>query len=443
MPAVDESRLINRLALRLMPLLGLLYLVAYIDRSNISFAKLQMLGSLGLSEVAYGLGASLFFIGYLLFEVPSSLLLHKFGAPRWIARIMLTWGIVTVLLAFTKNAPMFYVLRFLLGASEAGLFPGVIYYLTLWFPARQRVRMLGYFTLGSSLGNMVGAPICGFLLDRGGLLGLQGWQFVFIVTGVPSILLTAVVLRYLPVSPVKASFLSDDERTWLATTLEAERALAAQAESGKTSFISVITEPRVIGMALYYMMLSISVYGVSYWLPTLVKGFGVSNTVNGLINIVPWLLATIVLIWVPSRLRAGNRVMIGMFITAMLGVASFLGSVFLPTNTLRFIALSLGAPCMYLLLPCFWTLPPKFLTGARAAAGIAAINSLGNVGGFIAQNLVPWVRQVSGSARAPMLIPATCLLTFGVITLILIRRSRDAGARGADSHGGQTAKGAA
>ena len=443
MPAVDESRLINRLALRLMPLLGLLYLVAYIDRSNISFAKLQMLGSLGLSEVAYGLGASLFFIGYLLFEVPSNLLLHKFGAPRWIARIMLTWGIVTVLLAFTKNAPMFYVLRFLLGASEAGLFPGVIYYLTLWFPARQRVRMLGYFTLGSSLGNMVGAPICGFLLDRGGLLGLQGWQFVFIVTGVPSILLTAVVLRYLPVSPVKASFLSDDERTWLATTLEAERALAAQAESGKTSFISVITEPRVIGMALYYMMLSISVYGVSYWLPTLVKGFGVSNTVNGLINIVPWLLATIVLIWVPSRLRAGNRVMIGMFITAMLGVASFLGSVFLPTNTLRFIALSLGAPCMYLLLPCFWTLPPKFLTGARAAAGIAAINSLGNVGGFIAQNLVPWVRQVSGSARAPMLIPATCLLTFGVITLILIRRSRDAGARGADSHGGQTAKGVA
>jgi sugar phosphate permease len=443
MPAVDESRLINRLALRLMPLLGLLYLVAYIDRSNISFAKLQMLGSLGLSEVAYGLGASLFFIGYLLFEVPSNLLLHKYGAPRWIARIMLTWGIVTVLLAFTKNAPMFYVLRFLLGASEAGLFPGVIYYLTLWFPARQRVRMLGYFTLGSSLGNMVGAPICGFLLDRGGLLGLQGWQFVFIVTGVPSILLTAVVLRYLPVSPVKASFLSDDERTWLATTLEAERALAAQAESGKTSFISVITEPRVIGMALYYMMLSISVYGVSYWLPTLVKGFGVSNTVNGLINIVPWLLATIVLIWVPSRLRAGNRVMIGMFITAMLGVAFFLGSVFLPTNTLRFIALSLGAPCMYLLLPCFWTLPPKFLTGARAAAGIAAINSLGNVGGFIAQNLVPWVRQVSGSARAPMLIPATCLLTFGVITLILIRRSRDAGARGADSHGGQTAKGAA
>jgi MFS family permease len=165
--AIDEIPLINRLAFRLMPLLGLLYLIAYIDRSNISFAKLQMLGSLGLSEVAYGLGASLFFIGYLIFEVPSNVLLHKYGAPRWIARIMLTWGIVTVLLAFTKNATTFYVLRFLLGASEAGLYPGVIYYLTLWFPSRHRVRMLGYFTVGSSLGNMVGAPICGWLLDKG------------------------------------------------------------------------------------------------------------------------------------------------------------------------------------------------------------------------------------------------------------------------------------
>src|SRR5476649_351040 len=203
--AIDEIPLINRLAFRLMPLLGLLYLIAYIDRSNISFAKLQMLGSLGLSEVAYGLGASLFFIGYLIFEVPSNVLLHKYGAPRWIARIMLTWGIVTVLLAFTKNATTFYVLRFLLGASEAGLYPGVIYYLTLWFPSRHRVRMLGYFTVGSSLGNMVGAPICGWLLDKGGLLGLQGWQLVFIVTGIPSILLTAVVLLYLPASPLKAT----------------------------------------------------------------------------------------------------------------------------------------------------------------------------------------------------------------------------------------------
>jgi sugar phosphate permease len=421
--AIDESRLINRMALRLMPLLGVLYLVAYIDRSNISFAKLQMLGSLGLSEVAYGLGASLFFIGYLIFEVPSNVMLHKYGAPKWMARIMLTWGIVTILLAFTKNATMFYVLRFLLGASEAGLYPGVIYYLTLWFPQRHRVRMLGYFTVGSSLGNMVGAPICGWLLDKGGLLGLQGWQLVFIVTGIPSVLLTLVVLVCLPASPREATFLSDEEKGWLTRTLQSESAQARKSAANHSTLLSVLTEPRVIGMALYYMMLSISVYGVSYWLPTLVKGFGVSNTTNGFLNIIPWLMATIVLAWLPSKLRAGNRAIVAMLASALLGMVFFLSSVFMPTNTLRFVALCFGAPCMYLLIPCFWTLPPKFLFGARAAAGIAAINSLGNIGGFIAQNLVPFVKQTTGSTQAPMLIPAACMLIFAVVTSFVLRRS--------------------
>jgi MFS family permease len=339
---------------------------------------------------------------------------------------MLTWGVVTVMLAFTTNAPMFYVLRFLLGASEAGLYPGVIYYLTLWFPARHRVRMLGYFTVGSSLGNMIGAPICGYLLDKGGLAGLQGWQMVFIVTGVPSILLTFVVLLLLPASPRGARFLSDQEKGWLGSTLDAERAALQKNHAGHGSPLSVLTERRVIGMALYYMMLSISVYGVSYWLPTLVKGFGVSNTINGLLNIIPWLLATIVLAFLPSKLRAGNRAMVAMLVSALLGVLFFLGSVLLPGNTLRFAALCFGAPCLYLLIPCFWTLPPRFLFGARAAAGIAAINSLGNIGGFIAQNLVPAVRQASGSVRAPMLIPAACLLVFAVVTALIIRRNRTA-----------------
>jgi len=167
-----------------------------------------------------------------------------------------------------------------------------------------------------------------------------------------------------------------------------------------------------------------SVYGVSYWLPTLVKGFGVTNTVNGLINIAPWLLATIALVFLPRHLQKGNRTLVAMLTAALIGMACFLGSVLLPTNTLRFIALCFGAPCMYLLLPCFWTLPPKFLSGARAAAGIAAINSLGNVGGFVAQNIVPWARQVSGSTRVPMMVPATCLLIFAVITLLIMRRER-------------------
>jgi MFS family permease len=419
---INEARLINRLAWRLMPLLGLLYLVAYIDRQNISFAKLQMLDSLGMSEVAYGLGASLFFIGYLLFEVPSNVMLHRHGAPRWLARIMLTWGIVTILLAYTQNATMFYVLRFLLGASEAGLYPGVIYYLTLWFPARHRVRMLGYFTVGSSLGNMIGAPICGYLLDRGGLFGLQGWQLVFLITGLPSVLLSAVVLFYLPRTPLQAKFLSAAERTWLSAKVEEGRPSSVPLEQGNP--FRVLGDARVLWMSFFYMMVSMSVYGLSYWLPTLVKGFGVSNTVNGLINIAPWLCATLVLVVVPPRLQKGNRTLGAMLAASLIGVACFLGSVMLPTNTLRFIALCCGAPCMYMLIPCFWTLPPKFLSGARAAAGIAAINSLGNVGGFIAQNLVPWVRQASGSTRVPMLVPAACLLIFAAITCLLLRQER-------------------
>ncbi|WP_302057020.1 MFS transporter [Paraburkholderia sp. CNPSo 3281] len=406
---------------RLMPLLGVLYLVAYIDRSNIAFAKLQMLGSLGLSEVAYGLGASLFFIGYLLFEVPSNVLLHKYGAPRWMARIMFTWGVVTILLAFTRNATMFYILRFLLGASEAGLYPGVIYYLTLWFPQRHRVRMLGYFTVGSSLGNMIGAPICGWLLDKGGLFGLQGWQLVFVVTGIPSVLLTIVVLFLLPQAPQQATFLSEGEKRWLTHTLSTESA-AARSQSRHGSVLSVFTEPRVLGMAFYYMMLSISVYGVSYWLPTLVKGFGVTNTTNGLLNIIPWLLATIVLATLPSRLRASNHATVAMLVSSLLGMVFFVSSVFLPGHALRFAALCLGAPCMYLLIPCFWTLPPKFLYGARAAAGIAAINSLGNIGGFIAQNLVPFVKQATGSTRMPMLVPAACMVIFAIVTAMILRR---------------------
>jgi sugar phosphate permease len=419
--AIDEPRLINRMGWRLMPLLGVLYLVAYIDRSNIAFAKLQMLGSLGLSEVAYGLGASLFFIGYLLFEIPSNVLLHRYGAPRWMARIMFTWGVVTILLAFTRNATMFYILRFLLGASEAGLYPGVIYYLTLWFPQRHRVRMLGYFTVGSSLGNMIGAPICGWLLDKGGLFGLQGWQLVFVVTGIPSVLLTIVVLYLLPKSPQQATFLSEGEKHWLTQTLSTESA-TARGQARHASVLSVLTERRVLGMAFYYMMLSISVYGVSYWLPTLVKGFGVSNTTNGLLNIIPWLLATLVLATLPSRLRKSNHATVAMLVSALLGMVFFLSSVFLPGHALRFAALCLGAPCMYLLIPCFWTLPPKFLYGARAAAGIAAINSLGNIGGFIAQNLVPFVKQVTGSNQAPMLVPAACMVIFALITAYILRR---------------------
>ena len=414
---LDERQLMSRVAWRLMPLLVLMFLVAFIDRQNVGFAKLQMVKDLGLSEAAYGLGASLFFIGYLLFEVPSTLALHRFGARTWLARIIGTWGLLTVVLAFTANGPMFYGLRFLLGVAEAGFYPGVIYYLTLWFPKAYRIRVLGIFTLGSAMGNMVGALIGGPLLDLDGVLGLAGWQWVFLVTGIPAVLLTFAALKFLPNGPQDARFLNDAEKSWL--TEAVRRDTPETAKHGNP--IAALWDYRVLLFALAYMMMSTSQYGVTYWMPTVVKGFGVSGTTNGLLNTIPWALATLMLLWLPGRLRRDAVVFRAVMALTGIGVLCFFASTQLPVNWMRFLALMLGVPCISLLYPCFWSLPPRFFQGARAAASIAAINSIGNLGGFFGQNLMPWVGQVTGSSIAPMLVPTACLALLGAGTVIASR----------------------
>jgi len=421
----SDRALMRRVGLRIVPLVVLLYLVAYIDRQNVGYAKLQMLSSLGLSETAYGLGASLFFIGYLFFEVPSNFALYKFGARRWLARIMLTWGIITLLLALTSSATMFYTLRFLLGAAEAGLYPGVIYYLSGWFPGPYRLRVLGLFTLGSSVGNMVGSLIGGIFLDLDGLGGLQGWQWVFIATGIPAIVLTYVTLRYLPESPATARFLDDGEKARLAALMAAEartvrRDIGRPLAHGPNPF-AVLRDARVLGFALGYMLISMSTYGVGYWLPTVVRGFGVSGTVNGLLNMIPWFFASVLLAWLPARLNGQRQVARAAMVACAIGALCFIVGTLAASNVLRLAALSIGAPCIYILIPCFWTVPARFLQGSAAAIGIAAINSLGNVGGFLAQNVMPWVGHLSGSALAPLMVPACCLLLFGGATFFVSR----------------------
>ena len=413
----QEDRAVKKAAKRLLPLLILLYLVAYIDRQNVSFAKLQMLGSLGMTEVAYGLGASLFFIGYLIFEVPSNMALHRFGARRWIARIMLTWGLVTLALAWTSSTTMFYILRFLLGAAEAGLYPGVIYYMTLWFPERYRVQVVGYFTLGSSLGNMVGALINGMLLDLGGTFGLEGWQWVFLVTGVAPVILTVVTWRLLPDGPREARFLSAEEQDAI---LSAVRRDAPTAQHHGNP-LAVLTQGRIFVLAFFYMMISISIYGIGYWLPTVVHDFGVSSTVNGLLNMIPWCLTSLVLLWLPGRLRTPGAILRCVGLAVAVGIACFCVSTFAGSPVLRLAAIAIGAPCLYVMIPCFWSVPARLLTGAQAAAGIAAINALGNIGGFVGQNIMPWVKATTGSVAAPMLVPAACLLVLGLGALLARR----------------------
>ena len=433
---------VRTVTLRLMPLLGLLYLIAYIDRQNVSYAKLDMVGSLGLSETAYGLGASLFFLGYFLFEVPANVFLERVGARVWFARIMFTWGIVTILLGFTQNAAMFYVLRFLLGAAEAGFFPGVLFALTLWFPQAHRARMIGWFMIASAVANAVGAAIGGALLGLDGVLGLAGWQWVFLATGAPAILMTAVVLLILPNGPETAPWLSQDQRAWLAQTLRAERESGGLVDHGNP--FAALLDKRVLMLAGVYVSLPLAAYGLGYWLPTVVKGFGVSNLTNGFLNIIPWAATAVALWWVPrhaARTGAqGNALTWHVVGPALVGATGLALSVILPGNAVKFACLCVAAAGTFSAQPVFWSMPATFLRGATAAAGIAAINSVGNLGGFVAQNMVPFIRDQTQSDLVPMLFLSACLaIGAGLMFIVLSALRRDAAKRAAASPAPRTA----
>ncbi len=415
---VSEQALIRRITWRLMPFLGLLYLIAYIDRQNVSYAKLQMVDALGMSEYAYGLGASLFFVGYFIFEIPANLFLTRFGARVWFTRIMVTWGLVTVALAFTQNMPMFYILRFLLGVAEAGFFPGVLYLLTLWFPKDYRGRMIGLFMIFSAIANAVGAPLGGMLLDLDGVLGLAGWEWVFMVTGLIAMAAGFVTFFYLDDTPDTAKFLSVDEKKWLKDRLADEnRDMAGTADDG----FKALVNPRVLLMALCYIGFPLAAYGLSYWLPTIVKGFGVSNTTNGFINIIPWLVVAVALWVVPAaadKTEAKTAYIAG---PAFIGAIALTLSALVTSPLIQFVFLCIAAAGIFAGQPVFWSLPSRFLKGAGAAAGIAAINSVGNLGGFIAQNAVPWISDATGSKIVPMFFLAACLAIAGLLVIVVGR----------------------
>lgn len=415
---VVERKLISKITWRMMPFLGLLYLIAYIDRQNVSFAKLEMVDALGMSEYAYGLGASLFFIGYFIFEVPSNLLLDRFGASKWFARILISWGLVTIALAYTQNATMFYILRFLLGACEAGFFPGVLYLLTLWYPSAYRGRMVGLFMIFSAVANAVGAPLGGALLDLDGLYGHAGWQWVFLATGIPAVIAGFVTLFYLSDRPEQAKFLSLQEKGWLKDRLALENSgMEANAGNGFKALIN----PRVLLMSACYIGFPLAAYGLSYWLPTIVKGFGVSNTANGFLNIIPWVLVGIALYVIPARADKAPAKTPYIVIPAAIGAICLVLSAIISNHIMQFTFLSIAAAGIFAGQPVFWSLPSRFLKGAGAAAGLAAINSVGNLGGFVAQNVVPWIKDSTGSTIAPMFFLAACLALAALLVLVIGR----------------------
>ena len=414
---------LRRITGRLMPLFCLMYLIAYIDRQNVSYAKLQMADALGMSEAVYGLGAGLFFIGYFLFEAPANLVLARVGARVWFTRIMATWGLITIGLGFTNSPAMFYALRFLLGVAEAGFFPGVLYVLTLWYPQAHRGRMIGAFMIASAVANAVGALIGGALLDMDGLFGLAGWQWVFIATGAPAVLLAPYVLWRLPNGPAAAPWLTPEQKAWIDTALQDEA--DASPDAGHVSAWRAILDRRVLLLALMYVGFPLAAYGLSYWLPTVVKGFGVSNTVNGMLNVIPWILVGLALWWLPRHAARVGHSAWHIAGPALVGAACLVLSVVVPGAVAKFALLCVAAPAIFAAQPVFWSLPPTFLRGAGAAAGIAAINSIGNLGGFVAQTVVPAIKQATGSDILPMLFPALCLtIAAGMVFIVLPQLSR-------------------
>lgn len=375
-----ETRTMRKVTWRLVPFLMACYFIAYLDRVNIAFAGPSMMQSLGLTAAAFGGVAGIFFIAYFFFEIPSNLALNRFGARIWISRIMLTWGIISGAQAFVADEFSFYVVRFLLGIAEAGFFPGIIFYMTLWFPASYRARVVGLFMFAVPVSTVIGSPMSGYLLNLHGALGLEGWQWIFLLEALPALVMAAAVFFYLTNTPSEARWLNVEEKSWLRDRLDAER--ENREAHFKKGWLPSVFNMRVIALGLVYMAINIPQYGLSFFLPQIIKEFGVSDVKAGFIATLPYLVGGLGMItWSLHSDRTGERIWhcVIPFIAMIVGLSS---AAVADGLQLKMLALCVAAWGFFSILPIFWTLPTAFLSGAGAAAGIAAVNSIGNLGGY-------------------------------------------------------------
>jgi ACS family tartrate transporter-like MFS transporter len=431
MSAELETRALRKVTLRIVPFVMLLYFIAFIDRVNIGFAALTMNKDLGFSPTVFGFGAGIFFLGYFLFEVPSNLVLDKVGARIWIARVMITWGLISGAMAFVQGPNSFYALRFLLGAAEAGFFPGIILYLSYWFPARQRAAVTAIFMAAAPLSTVLGSPVSGALLEMHGLLGLSGWQWMFIIEAVPALILGVIVLFYMTDRPEKAKWLRDDERNWLVTTMNAEA--AKKAGTASHSVWRGLADPRVIALSLVYFGTSAGLYTLGIWAPQIIKEFGLSSLQVGFLNALPGIVAIVAMVlWARHSDRSGERTwhVVGACLLASLGLvlAGFAGSVLAVLLALTLVNIGISSA-----KPPLWSMPTLFLSGSAAAAGIATINSIGNLGGFVGPAMIGWIKDLTGSFQGGLFFVAALLVLSAVLTLVLARSQRISAATAANA----------
>lgn len=414
-----QRKTILKISWRLLPLVVVSYLMAYIDRTNVAFAALTMNPDLGISAYMYGFGAGIFFLGYALFEVPSNLILERVGARRWIARIMMTWGIISGLMAFTTGPISFVILRFLLGVAEAGFFPGIILYFTYWFPQQYRGRVISTLYLAVPLSNVVASVVSGAILEMDGILGFKGWQWVFMLEALPAILLSFVVWRYLTDRPAAADWLADNEKEWLESTLAAER---SKVDGGThMSLLQVLTDKRVLVLSAIYLTSVTASYGVVFFLPQIVKNLGQSNFMTGLLTAIPYTIGVIGLVlWGLSSDRRNERRWHLIIATTVAGIG-LIGAAWLRDSYWAIAAMSLAIVGIYGSRPSFWPMPSMFLTGAAAAAGIALINSIGNLGGYVGPFIVGWIKDSTNSFEMGLYFLAGCAFLSALITYFATR----------------------
>lgn len=418
-PANAEDRTYARVTWRLVPFLFLCYVFAYLDRVNVGFAKLQMLTDLKFSETIYGLGAGIFFIGYFIFEVPSNIALHRFDARKWIARIMLSWGVLSGAMIFVKTPTAFYVLRFLLGVAEAGFFPGIILYLTYWFPSSRRAKITAMFMTGIPIAGVIGGPLSGWILNSfSGTGGMAGWRWLFLLEALPSIIGGIAVLLYLDDKISAAKWLTAEQKALL------EKGLAN--ESGHIEVHSAsgaFTNRRVWVLCLCYFGIIMGLYGISFWLPTLIKASGVNDALNvGLLTMIPYGAAAIAMVLLGRSSDRSKERRWHVALPAVIGAVGLAASALVPHNVaLAVVSLTvatigiLGALCQ------FWAIPPAFLGGVAAAAGIALINSVGNLAGFVSPYLVGWIKDMTHSTDMGLYCVAASLLVAAAVVLTMPR----------------------
>jgi MFS transporter, ACS family, tartrate transporter len=413
-PTSDEAlqqRAVSKTAWRLLPLLTLAFIFNYIDRTSVGFAALSMNADLGLSATEFGWGAGILFAGYCVLEVPSNLMLYRFGARRWLARIMITWGLAAAATALAVGPKSFYFARFVLGVAEAGFFPGVTFYLACWFPAKYRTRMLAWFMVGVPVSSILSGPLSGLLLQMNGIWGLAGWKWMFIMQGLPASIIGVVVLLMLRDSPAQATWLSEPERQALTNMLASERR-----EKEKKHFGAALKDPRVLVLTAIQFGFVMGSYGIGIWLPTILKSHGLSVSAISLVSSVPYVFATVAMLtWARAVDRSGKKIL-NLLLTCLLAAVGMIVAALLNAFWPAMIGITVAVIGVTTARAVFWSIPTRFLSGAAAAGGLAFINSVGTFGGFAGPFLVGWLKDQTGSFSMGMLGMAVMLIVSTLLT---------------------------